>query len=582
MGRARLVFWMLLLGFMAAQTAPDGTSDSTGPAVGLAGAGPTVTPVDFGAPEEGAAPEETGDELEPVDFSDPAAAAEPVVEDEAGKRVYLIPITTEITDITLRRVESAIEKAKADGCDVIVFEMDTPGGGVGAAVDICRAIRDLTDVHTVAWVHREAISAGAMISVACDEIIIAPMSKIGDCAPIMIGPEGMQPMGDTEREKISTYIRSEFREASQRVGYPEALCDAMVMRTTSAIYEIWHARTGEVRFIAGHRLTDYGLVDPMTLTVPQSMDEVNAKASMDWRLERLVLDVGQLLTMLTQEAVDYGFAKPELVADEAALAAYTGASNGVITRVEETWSESLAMFLTSPVVRGLLTVVFLLGFYAEINSPGLGFPGVMAVVALLILLGAPYVTGLANWIEVVMILLGVALLLVEMFVIPGFGVAGVAGLVLVFVGMVMTFVPSEGGGGTMPSLPELQGTWDAMLEGMLTMMISLVVAMIGFFVIGRYIGSIPFMNRLVLGMRQQPATVAPMGESIAAAQATAVGMGGTRVGDTGVVSADLRPVGRARFGDALVDVVTQGEQIESGATVRVVEVHGNRVVVEEA
>lgn len=525
-----------------------------------------------------------------VDSPIPPAATQPAEVDAAaevdapvpGNRVFLIPINTEINDITFRRIRSAIAAARAASCDVIVFEMDTPGGAVGAALDICRAIKDLSDVHTIAWVHREAISAGAMISVACDEIIIASMSKIGDCAPIMISPEGgLQQLGGTEREKISTYIRAEFREAAHRNGYSVALCNAMVM-LGPAIYKVWDVSSGQIEFITSKQLYEYGLTDPHAEGKPRTLDQVNQAATDTWRLETEVLEPDRLLTMLTDEAIELGFAQPTKVEDEAALATYTEAGNGVITRIDPTWSELLAAFLTSPVLRGILMLVLLMGFYAEMNSPGIGLPGAVALVALIVLIGAPYVAGMANWVEVLIILLGVGLLFVEIFVIPGFGLAGILGLTCILLGLVLTFAPAEGGDSPMPTIPELQYTWDGLINGVITVLVSMCAALVGIYFISKYYGRIPVVSRLVLEAQQPVETAASAGGNIAEAQRTAVGIAGMKVGDTGVVTAALRPVGRARIDEHMVDVVTLGDHIERDARVRVVEVHGNRIVVEEA
>ena len=510
----------------------------------------------------------------------------------AERLVHILPIRSPhgIDGITVRRLERTVTDAVDAGTEVIVFDLDTPGGAVGAAIDICKLIKK-QDVETVAWVNSEAISAGAMISVACDRIVMTPRSKIGDCAPIMIGPEGLQTLGETERAKIDSYILAEFTESARLNNYPQVLCEAMVT-LGPAIYQISHTTTNEVKYVYADELNRYGLSEDVSLVEEAKSDEAKSDegdqaeaqskpAKGAWKLGERVLRARKLLTMDREQAVRYGFAAA-VVADEAELAEYLGTSVGQVKRIVPTWSEHLAKLLTHPAVRGLLIIVFLMGLYAEMQAPGIGLPGTVAVIALIIMVGAPYVAGLASWGEILMIVIGLVLLVVEIFVLPGFGVPGIMGLMLLFAGLVLTFAPSEPGRSPglpgLPGLPQLPQTWTALGHGFLTVFISMCVAVAGFYFLSKYFGTIPVLNRLILtGASGDGAEkVKPVSVQTPGYAAPLVS-----VGAEGVVVTGLRPVGRAEFNNQIVDVVTEGDWIEVGAAVRVRQVQGNRIVIEE-
>ncbi len=537
--------------------------------------------------------------------------AQPPSTQPAGQfnKGVIIPIKDVITDVTLESLRRRIDQGVADGADLIIFEMDTPGGIVSSATKICDHIKGLEDVYTVAWIKPQALSAGAMISVACNEIVVSGRSKFGDCQPIMIGPGGATAVPQDVRAKMTSPILEEFRDSARRNGYDQLLCDAMI-RPELEVFWVENTSTGERRFVERHERDElFGIGEtkapiiikkhkkvepkqqPLDLGGQQAVTETvvehepgqyvsDAESKTDWRhvksdpilgpIRQPVISELELLTMSQDQTIVFGFARHKLtsrdqLADHFALAA-------VPQRLGYNWSEKLVAWLTSPLVRGMLLVITLLAAYVEFNSPGVGLPGIVALIGLVIFLGAPYLTGLADVWDIAAVVVGFVLLGVEIFIIPGFGVAGVAGIVLICVGIVASFVGPE-----MPDQPpfywpQLDYTFDAVKTGIWVLVIGMFSTLAGGIWLSRVLHKVPYLGTIV----------APNPTAASVAMVDPYSAELARPGQVGVAETTLRPAGKVRFGNVLVDVATEGEFIESDARVEVVERHGNRVVVRRA
>lgn len=483
----------------------------------------------------------------------------------------LIPIRGTIDNITLESLERRIQDARDQGATTLIFEMDTPGGLVSSALEICRLIENQPEeIRTVAWVNPDAYSAGAMISVACNEIWMSPSSSIGDCAPIMISPGGPVEMGETERAKIESPILQKFRDAAIRNGYDLLLSRAMV----TANVEVWwveHPETGERRFVTGEEKDELlgrgdeeaGTMQPAASSWRLVETYVDARTGEPVPVEQPVDRENTLLTMSQSDAVAFGFAKG-IVANVGELTEELQLS-AIPMEMERSGWEIFAAWMNSPIVRGVLLAIVLMGAWAELQSPGLILPGTAALVALILFLVAPYASGLANIWTLLLIAAGVILLGVEVFVLPGFGVAGFLGVALVAVGMIATFVPA-----TPPELPtfSLQQTWDGLLTGIKVMVGSVLVSMVGIMLLIRYLPESRLGRGIILAdatggsvtrVEDQPAVALP--------------------GDVGVVTGALRPGGQARFGQEIVDVHSQSGYVDAGRRVQVIKRDGMHIFV---
>ncbi len=523
-----------------------------------------------------------------------ARAQAPPATGDRGSKAAILPLTDEITDVTVESLKRRISEARKQGAAVLIFELNTPGGLVSSSIAVADLIKNLTGVKTVAWVNTEAHSGGAIVAVACNEIVMARSSRIGDSQVIMAGPEGIGAVPEDLQPKAYTPVLAEFRASCRLNGYDQTLCEAFVLPEL----EVWwveNTRTGERRFVLTEKKQEL-LGENDEPTAAKTTDDTRdaqedgaawtaktgevTSAKTDWKLVERYFDsmVGkevatkqpivpgnQLLEMSPGEAQAYGFSKG-IVADEAELIARYQLAT--LIRIAPSWSEVLAHWLTSIYVRGFLMMLILLGLYVEFHTPGLGVAGLVALICLAIFVGAPYITGLANVWEIVCMVIGIVLIVVEIFVIPGFTVAGISGIALVFIGLLATFLPEEPGHSFPFYWPSLPSSMYYLKAAVTTVVCSMAASLVGMVMLSRVLPRLPVLGRII------PANPTPSEVQVGDAY-----RGLARVGDTGETVGPLRPAGKARFSGELVDVVTQGEYLAAGARVEVMEHRGNRVVV---
>jgi membrane-bound serine protease (ClpP class) len=392
-----------------------------------------------------------------------------------------------------------------------------------------------------------------MISLAAESIAMEPASQIGDSGVIAMGQGDM---GDTERAKAESPVLADFDDSARRNGYDPLLARSFV-RTEAVVYAIQPADGGEIRFVeteAYEELTAEagGYVDVPDVPVPLD-DEASLLTLSDEVAAKIGLSVGTFAT----------------ADDFAASLGYT-----VTATLQPSGGERVIGFLSSFTVRGLLMTVLFLSVYASFQAPGTGVPEVLAVVLLTVIFGVPMLTGFAEWWEIGLVLVGIGLLAVEVFLLPGFGVFGFLGLTSVVAGLALSFV----GPIFIPSLPELPAgfgvDWNRFGRGLLASLGAAVVSLLLWAWLARFLPTLPYANKLLL--QDEP----PTPEEVARQANWPL------VGSTGIAASDLRPGGMARFaiteapGDTTtIDVVSDRGFVGTGTELNVVEVRGSRVVV---
>ena len=478
---------------------------------------------------------------------------------ETVTRAFVIPVREEISGKTFEALRRKALSARSRGAELIVLDMDTFGGQVIAALNIARFIKQLDDIYVVCYARTRSISAGALIAMACDEIVMADVGKFGDCAPIVMQGE----LKGVQREKAESPLRAEFTESAERNGYSLALAQSMVT-IGSEVWLVRNKQTRELRFVLAKDFRGRVIMPP-GLTSGPSVETA------DWELLRVVVSAGELLTMRPSQAVEYGFASQIIKPDrDDPLAPLMKHYNvvGSPALLADTWSEKLVGFLTSPVVTAALLMGGLFFAYIEMHTPGFGVAGSLAVTCFAVLFGSRFLIGLANWWEIALFVIGLALIVVEIFVTPGFGAAGISGIVCCIVSLLAIAVanrPSEW------PIPETSMDWQLFADSAVALGIGFILSVVAAAMVSRYLPKLPVVKGLVL-FPATAATEAPVSIHSPMLQIAP--------GDEGVAESMCHPVGKVRFGNDLVDAASEGDPIEAGTKVRVLRNEGNRIVVE--
>jgi membrane-bound serine protease (ClpP class) len=474
----------------------------------------------------------------------------PASSPKVGKAV-VISLKGMIDDGLYQSIKRRTQQAMEDGATHVIYEIGTYGGLVYAADDISKYfIHDIRDkVHTVAYVTTEAISAGAWISVSCNDIIMKENTKIGDCAPISM--EGK--IEGVEREKQESYIRASFRTCGQANNYPVPILEAMVTQQI----EVWGQKDASGKWEFMER------------------DQLGGDPNKDNHKNRKLIDSkDSLVTLTSTEAREYGVARAVVRNIDEVLDFISKRDNVTFQSgpayVDTNWSEEMVRWVNSPTVAGILLMIGLLGIYIEFNHPGVVLPAVVAVIAFTILFGSKYLIGLANYIEIVVFVAGLILVVIELFVLPHFGLLGGLGILMMFGGFVAMFLPNTPGEVPWPRNPF---EWQMLKGGLTTMAIGFIGFVVGALILAQYLPKTRLFGQFVLA---GPSIKAGQNVSMTAPAETKVEL---NVGDEGQVLSPLRPSGRAIFGEAVVDVVAQAEFLPKGSKVSIVAIEGNRVVV---
>lgn len=511
------------------------------------------------------------------------------------------PVDGEINDGIAVLVRRAVEK-EAAGAGALVLVIDTFGGRVDSAIEITESLLG-APCPTIAFITgKGAISAGALIAYACDHIIMAPGTNIGASTPFMPAAETSQQVN----EKSMSFLRAKYRALGELKGHNPLIGEAMVdedielyaVPDPAAGYRILKMDSGLIQETLPMSLKpEKSPVDivfdvlgaeqdphlnrlkevvkqatndkaappaPETPETPESPDTAPAAPPKDLPPNaKLVSAAGKLLTLTSQEALDLGLISAVLDTPEAALAHFGHASLRPV-RIEMNWDEALFAFLTSPLVAGLLLMCGVGGIYLEFKTPGLGWAGLIGVLCLAVFFGSRFVVGMAGWMDIILVVAGLVLLAAEIFLIPGFGIAGFSGIFCLFLGiyLALTRVP----------IPQYSWDFDRLTDAGASLMTAAALFLAFLWLTWRVFPATP----LARGLVQAHAQLAEAGYVVQtrADAALAVGM-------RGLAATMLRPAGRGRFGGQNLDVMTRGEFIEPGRPIEVIQAEGNRYVVRE-
>ena len=428
----------------------------------------------------------------------------------ANQVVYRVPIQG-VIDLGLPTfIERIIDEAEKNQAQAIIFDIDTFGGRVDAATQIKDAILD-SDVLTVAFINRRAISAGALISLSCEKIYMTGGGTIGAATAVDMS-------GNKASEKVISYMREEMASTAENRNRNTDIAKCMVDEELSFTHIVVDGDSLEVTDLEGRK-------------------------------------EGKLITLTTEQALKYKMADGS-AEDFDELLELIDLSDVEVKTLSENWSENLVRFLTNPVVASLLTTFGFLGILFELQSPGWGIPGTFGAVCLTLSLSASVIVKLATKSDLLIVLVGLGLLMVEAFLIPGFGVAGLAGIVVILWGLYMLLLPD---------VPVSQEVYDAAMTGLTIGLIGAIFALILLF-------------RLMIKTKFWVKLTSPEIQSNEDGYNSSLGLEHL-IGETGLATSDLRPSGWVLVNNTKIFVVTEGEFVDKDQQVTIMSVDGNRVVV---
>lgn len=413
----------------------------------------------------------------------------------ADNQVYKIPIDGTIDNGLPPYVKRSIQVAEANNAAYILFEINTFGGRVDAATAIKDAIMN-SKVPTVAFINKRAISAGSLIALSCNKIIMAPGSSMG--ATTVVDESGKK-----QSEKSQSFMRAEMGSTAEKNGRDKLTAEAMV-------------------------------------------DE-------DIDIPGLV-PKGKLLTLTALEALKHNMCDT-ILTTEKEIYSYLQISQPEQVVMQISAAENIVRFLTHPIVSSLLMTLGFLGLIFEIKTPGWGVGGTVGLVALTLFFGSHYIIDMAGQAEILIFIGGILLLLLEIFVIPGFGFAGVIGILAVLLSFFMTML------GRFPR------TDDFVTAGA-TISASFILSMVGLFFIVKYLPDSKFFSFLIVKNKTHSAAAVASDDNLPAL-----------VGLSGKTETALRLSGKAEFNGKEYQVISRDEFIDKGEIVQVEKVEGNKIVV---
>lgn len=437
------------------------------------------------------------------------------------KMVCVIPIRDDIMPPVLYVVRRGVKRAIAENAAAVILDMDTNGGRVDTTETLIKILERFQGKKAT-FVNKKAFSAGAFISVATEKIYMAPGSVIGAAAPIFMPTGGMGPeaMPDTMEVKTTSALSALVRANAERYGHDAAVVEAMIDKSKELKVD------GEV-------LCEKGQI--LTLTNTEAEKRYGTQ-------EKPLLSAGTVESI--QEILE-------------AL----GLEDAKIVTIEPTGSEQLGAWINK--AGPILLMIGILGLYLEFKTPGFGLPGIVGLAAFALYFLGGHIAGLSSIGWGALFLFGLLLLIVEILLIPGTLIAGLIGGVMMIGAIIMAFVDWNP---TLPASP--LPTLDQFQNSLQTLFLAILGVVAVLALSGKYFPKTGIYRQMI---SQTASGIQTESRTLSEKDA--------RLGLCGVVLSSLRPGGKARFGDDVLDVIAQGEMIESGTEVKIIGFSGRDAVV---
>lgn len=415
--------------------------------------------------------------------------------------VYHIRLSEEIQPAAGRMIKKSFQAAQDAKADIILLEINTYGGRLDVA-DSIRSKILYSKIPTVAFINNNAASAGALISLACDSIYMVPGASIG-AATVVDGASGEQ-----LPDKYQSYMRGMMRSTAETKGRNPDIAEAMV---------------DERKVVEG------------------------------------ISEAGKVLTLTSKEAVQYKIANGIANSVQDVLKQLNIEDNYTIENHTLNTTDKVINFLLNPIVNSILILLIIGGIYFELKTPGIGFPILASLIGAILYFAPLIIDGTANIWEILIFIAGVGLLLLEIFVIPGFGVAGIAGIICIIAGLTFSLIGFNGFDFEFNFI-----TGDLMIQAFFRVMVVISAAFVVIFFFGQSILNMPGFNKLVLTSNQE----AEDGFSTKRNELY------TLIGKEGVVVNQLRPAGKISIEGNLYEAISHSGMVDKDTKVKVTGVDG--------
>lgn len=429
--------------------------------------------------------------------------------------IYKIDIKKEIDNTTRLYLRNGLSEANTIGADAILIHMNTYGGLVDAADSMRTAIL-YSSIPVYVFVDNNAASAGALISIACEKIFMRKGANIGAATVV-------NQTGAAMPDKYQSYMRSMMRSTAEAHGKDT------IIQGQDTLYK-W------------------------------KRDPLIAEAMVDERVAiPNLIDTGKVLTLTAQEAEKWGYCDGIAESPDEVISQYLGYKEYEIKSYTPSWFDEVKGFLMNPILQSFLIIIIIGGIYFEMQTPGLGFPSAAAILAAVLYFAPLYIDGLAaNW-EILLFIIGVLLVAAEVFIIPGFGVAGIGGIILIVGGLTMSLLNNT-------NFNFDQVTGKEMGEATFTVLVGLVAGFIGMIWLSNKIGHQGIFRKIALNTDLEEAFSSPNLSAL--------------IGKEGTTATVLRLSGKVIIDGEFYDGVSESGFIEKGCKVKVVRFENAQVYVE--
>jgi membrane-bound serine protease (ClpP class) len=468
---------------------------------------------------------------------------------------WVIPIEGDIEPSMVTFVRREARRALDGGAQYLIFEVDTFGGRVDSALQITSFIMSIKKAKTVAWVRNGessmgvSWSAGALIALSCSQIYMAKGTSIGAAAPVTIGADGKT---EGTGEKTVAAVRSQIAAVAEKNGHPTGIALAM----TDYDIELWEVEVD-------------GVTKALTRQDLERLEALRSGqegAPKELRRVGIISSEGKLLSLTAGEAYRYGLTRG-LADDREELLALLGAGAVLEESAPSTW-DSIISFLVSGPVQGILILIGLIMVFLEIQSPGFGIPGTAAILCFVLVFGSSFMLGRVGSLEIILFVLGLGLLAVEVFLIPGFGVIGISGIVLIALSLIFSMQDFV--------IPRFDWEWTLMGRNAIVVCAGLLAAITGIAIIALLGPKTKMFDRLTLKTQiDQTASEGGGWQNDGGVESDFAVL----TGKTGTTITTLHPIGKADIEGEMYQVEADGSFVESGKEVKVIKVQGNNIFV---